>query len=39
MKLDVLVDKHLEKLLDAVQAIFLVPVGFVTHANSLAPLL
>ena len=38
MKLDVLIDQHFKQLLDAVQTIFLVPVGLVTHSLSLAPL-
>jgi hypothetical protein len=33
MTLDVLIDEHFEELLNAIQAILLVPVCFVTHAG------
>jgi hypothetical protein len=33
MKLDTLIDEHFEKLLDAVQAILLLPVRFVTRGG------
>jgi hypothetical protein len=34
-----LIDQHLEELLDTVQAILVVPVGCVTHCRSTRPLL